>query len=856
VKAATVWLDPANSQDATTLAQFVSNMTPLNGVYMGWWPNEGSGLNWIAGYGIPVLASDYYWNGSVFGGCTQTINVPTIPPPPPLQNKVYVALILSDGDNVQYMENAMSIFWTDPARGSVPISWTVSALCVDLDPVMLNYYWNTTAPNECLISGPNGAGYTHIENWSKNNLIGYAKLSNSYLQNSGLRIITVWDWVNSGIALPFATNCPSLLGLADQAGNYSGVDHGLRTIQLTPTYAGNISQVTSAISNAAAGWNGSAPLFLAAQADTWAISPTDLQTIANSFSTNKYEFVRADHLYMLANGSLAPATISIGTTNQYGAANTYPFTPGWSVVTNGDLILGQAPSSAGGNFSEEVSGRNVNSLTLGGSLTINSITGTSGPTTSTNYVTCGNGSGAGSNIVYTLAGSANGYNLTNITVYGGWKDNGRDAQAYTVYYSTVWAPTNFIALTSVNYLPASVPANTPSATRVTIAPVVANGVLAANVAAVMFDYTSPASENGYCGYAQITVGGTPSPIIIATNQYGTANTYPFTPSWNVVTNGDLLLGEAPSSAVGNFSEQVLGRNVDSLTLGGSLTIDHAPGTSYTSTNYVTCGSGDVAGWNIIYPLTGSSSGYNLTNITVYGGWQDNGKDQQAYTVYYSTVWAPTNFIALTSVNYLPASVPASTPSATRVTIAPAVGNGILAANVGTLKFDFTSPPSPENYCGYAQIAVFGTNSPGSVANGTYKIIDLNSGLAVDAKGQNITNGTPVQQYTYNGGSNQLWTVTSLGNGYCKIIGVQSGLALDVVGGGTANGTLIDIWSYAGTANQQWSFTPTSGGYYRLTPGNATGSCLDVQHNGTTNGTPLEIWTYGGGSSQQWSLQAP
>jgi predicted alpha-1,6-mannanase (GH76 family) len=146
--------------------------------------------------------------------------------------------------------------------------------------------------------------------------------------------------------------------------------------------------------------------------------------------------------------------------------------------------------------------------------------------------------------------------------------------------------------------------------------------------------------------------------------------------------------------------------------------------------------------------------------------------------------------------------------------------------------------------------------PASVAEGTYKIINLNSGLAVDVKGLNTTNGSPVQQYGYNGGANQQWTLTSLGNGYYKIIGVQSGLALDVIGGGTANGTLIDIWGYNGGNNQQWSFTSTSGGYYRLTPANATGTGLDVQHSATTNSALLEIWGYSGGNSQQWSFQAP
>jgi predicted alpha-1,6-mannanase (GH76 family) len=143
-----------------------------------------------------------------------------------------------------------------------------------------------------------------------------------------------------------------------------------------------------------------------------------------------------------------------------------------------------------------------------------------------------------------------------------------------------------------------------------------------------------------------------------------------------------------------------------------------------------------------------------------------------------------------------------------------------------------------------------------LANGTYKIINLNSGLAADVKGLGTGNGSIVQQYGYNGGDNQRWTVTLLSGTTYKIIGVASGRALEVVGSGTANGTGIDIFDYTGAANQQWSLTSTSGGNYRLTPANATGTGLDVQHSATTNSALLEIWGYSGGNSQQWQFLAP
>jgi len=496
--------------------------------------------------------------------------------------------------------------------------------------------------------------------------------------------------------------------------------------------------------------------------------------------------------------------VIISTTNQTGTTGV-SFTPSWGVVTNGSLIAGQAPASSAGDFSKEpfLGARSVNSLTDGGSLTI--TTGGSTKTTSPNYVTCGSGNSAGSVVIYTLAGSTNGYDLTNIVVYGGWGDNGRDQQAYTVYYSTVAAPTNFNSLAIVSFNPA-IANDLPSATRVAIT--YSTGVLASNVAALKFDFTSPSSENDYCGYAEITVfgsasapllsaptlvanpqpatattvvgdqitftaafasaqamayqwqlisGGTTNNIVgatnptltltnlqlassaayrlVASNVLGVAVSAPaslvvsnlpaavnnvitttatqsglgtgtFTPVWTVVTNHSLIAGQAPAVASGDFSMEIAGRSVNSLTAGGSgsLTTIITPTGYTTSTNYVTCGDGTGVGASVVYALAGSATGYNLTNIVVYGGWADNGRDQQAYTLSYATVAAPDNFIPLTSVSFNPNN-PANAQMATRVTLAPAVG--ALATNVAAVKFDFTTPSSEHGFCGYSEITLFG-----------------------------------------------------------------------------------------------------------------------------------------------------
>ena len=394
----------------------------------------------------------------------------------------------------------------------------------------------------------------------------------------------------------------------------------------------------------------------------------------------------------------APAALVISTTNQTGGI---PFTPTWRPATD-SLIAGLIPSTALGNFSEEAIGRNVNSLTSGGSLAINSISSPDS-TCSTNYVTCGDVAGAGSTVIYTLPAFTNGYHLTNITVYGGWQDNGRDAQAYTVSYSTAANPAAFTVLTSVNYNP-SVPSGVASATRVILNDSMGEAI-AFNVAAVKFDFTSPSSENGYTGYGAITVEGSTAtnvivpPISITTFNQNSSSS--FIPTWTIEKDS-LIAGQSPSSVgSGSFSYEAGVTGVGALTDGAFGAVDDIA-------SYATCGNG--AGQSVTYFVNGAT----LTNIVVYSGWPNQNRDGQFYNISYSTVTAPATFIPLTSVNYNSA---VTGVSANRVGITTSTG-APLATNVAFVQFDFTPQDSSSDYgySGYAEIILEGTNaSPAAAA---------------------------------------------------------------------------------------------------------------------------------------------
>ena len=91
----------------------------------------------------------------------------------------------------------------------------------------------------------------------------------------------------------------------------------------------------------------------------------------------------------------------------------------------------------------------------------------------------------------------------------------------------------------------------------------------------------------------------------------------------------------------------------------------------------------------------------------------------------------------------------------------------------------------------------------------WTIRNNNSGKVLDVNG--TAAGANVQQWTYHGGDNQLWTLKMAGDGYfyiCSKLGNctsldSSSLVLDLWGYSTDNGTNITISGYHGSENQQW-----------------------------------------------------
>jgi hypothetical protein len=131
------------------------------------------------------------------------------------------------------------------------------------------------------------------------------------------------------------------------------------------------------------------------------------------------------------------------------------------------------------------------------------------------------------------------------------------------------------------------------------------------------------------------------------------------------------------------------------------------------------------------------------------------------------------------------------------------------------------------------------NPPGNVG-GILK--GQESGLCVDVPAATQTNGTAVNLWDCNGGTNQSWTATP-----AKQLMVYGSKCLDVKASGTTDGTVVQIYDCNNTGAQQWTITADGS---VVNP--ASGKCLDAFGHGTANGTMLEIWTCNGGLNQKWA----
>ena len=161
-------------------------------------------------------------------------------------------------------------------------------------------------------------------------------------------------------------------------------------------------------------------------------------------------------------------------------------------VSATDLINGLAPTMHSGNFTSE-----------GGTLGVSALTnGTFVDTNAGSFATGDGPAGSGDFVTYFFITT----DISSVIVYGGWRDNGRDAQNFSLEFTSDGGISFGRPILSGLFNPA-IGGGITSATRMSVsdnAGNLANGVNGMRVKFLTI-------ENGFSGYSEIDVNAVPEP---------------------------------------------------------------------------------------------------------------------------------------------------------------------------------------------------------------------------------------------------------------------------------------------------------------------------------------------------------
>lgn len=313
------WLPP-NGPTGDLLREILATVEPAT-PYAGWFSGdvagEWSGVDLASQAGVEVIPADFYMNGTVHSGVTAPISSRVRPVPQvPQRKKIYLTLTFGEGDNVQYCQRHLRELWDDPRRGEAPANWTISPLLADLGPALYSYYQRTATPNDLLICGPSGAGYTYPGAWPASELEAYLRLTGAYLRLTGLDLVYAYPHRDGDAWVPFseqtgrayATYTP-VRGVVQSWGTGDLLVRrgGIPVIgNFSPP--GKAVEYKAALDQHVASWDGSAPLFVAGGINAWSWTPTDVAELA-ALLDDRYELVRGDTFFTLLAAQPIPATI-------------------------------------------------------------------------------------------------------------------------------------------------------------------------------------------------------------------------------------------------------------------------------------------------------------------------------------------------------------------------------------------------------------------------------------------------------------------------------------------------------------------------------------------------------------------
>ncbi|MDE6505329.1 MAG: hypothetical protein K2L42_05610 [Clostridia bacterium] len=185
----------SESEEDRALRYEILKWLDTNVPVYGWNDDEIAFIKDISTFGDYAVPTDWSSNHSYFGQNIHTVKQNT-PRTPIAENKHYVAIVVSDGDNVQWLERE---FFTTSTFGQrqksaadYKINWTFSPSLAELCPDAAEKIYSF-GKKDYFISGVSGVGYANCLSYPREHLDEFTKRTAVTMKDSDLQVVCLLD---------------------------------------------------------------------------------------------------------------------------------------------------------------------------------------------------------------------------------------------------------------------------------------------------------------------------------------------------------------------------------------------------------------------------------------------------------------------------------------------------------------------------------------------------------------------------------------------------------------------------------------------------------------------------------------
>ena len=228
-----MYVDDSDYEGRVFRDSVMKDLKPSSTIF-GWCQYEIKFTESASRYGHHVIPSDHSFNLSILSSFDATEEKFAAPYDGKAEldpDKHYVAIVYSDGDNLQWIQNGFSEYHTWQSYGlDTPVTWTFAPIAAELSDVDVKRTLAKSG-NATFITGPSGGGYARIMNMNSKELEAFSDQTASVMLESGLEIMTILDEIKYS---NFDSSMQKRIGYFSRYDNIKG---GI--IQLDPNnYAG------------------------------------------------------------------------------------------------------------------------------------------------------------------------------------------------------------------------------------------------------------------------------------------------------------------------------------------------------------------------------------------------------------------------------------------------------------------------------------------------------------------------------------------------------------------------------------------------------------------------------------------